>query len=48
VALFVPIHLIYNKLANFEENKLEELFGEEYLKYKGKVPKWIPSIKKRV
>ena len=48
VILFIPIFLIYNKMANFEANILEGLFGEEFLKYKEKVPKWIPSIKKRV
>ena len=35
------IHL-YNKIANYEEQKLEQRFGKEYLEYKRKVPKWIP------
>jgi protein-S-isoprenylcysteine O-methyltransferase Ste14 len=35
------IHL-YNKIANYEEQKLEQKFGKKYLKYKRKVPKWIP------
>ena len=32
----------YNSLANFEENLLEARFGEEYLKYKKSVRKWLP------
>jgi protein-S-isoprenylcysteine O-methyltransferase Ste14 len=35
------IHL-YVKLANYEEQKLEQRFGKDYLEYKRKVPKWIP------
>ena len=32
----------YNTLASYEENLLEERFGEEYLEYKKNVRKWIP------
>ena len=39
--------LMYNYIASFEENELEEIFKEEYLEYKKKVPKWIPSIRSR-
>jgi len=35
------IHL-YNIMANYEEQKLEQKFGKEYLEYKRRVPKWIP------
>ena len=42
VALWVVIIVIYDKLATFEEKELEKLFGEKYLKYKKKTPKWIP------
>lgn len=41
VAILIGVFLIYNKMVNFEENILEEMFGEEYLDYKTKVPKWI-------
>jgi len=34
------IHL-YNKMADYEEQKLEQRFGKEYIEYKRKVPKWI-------
>ena len=39
---FIFVILIYNKLVNFEEKVLEELFGDVWLAYKKKVPKWIP------
>jgi protein-S-isoprenylcysteine O-methyltransferase Ste14 len=35
-------------MVNYEENILEEKFGKDYLEYKNKVSKWIPSIKKRL
>lgn len=35
------IHL-YTKMANYEEQKLEQKFGKEYFEYTRKVPKWIP------
>jgi protein-S-isoprenylcysteine O-methyltransferase Ste14 len=45
--LFVIICLIYDRMVNFEEKILEEMFGDKYLEYKKKVPKWIPNpIKK--
>ena len=34
------IHL-YNKMANYEEQRLEQRFGKEYVEYKRKVPKWM-------
>jgi protein-S-isoprenylcysteine O-methyltransferase Ste14 len=36
---------LYVSMANFEERKLEERFGEEYLEYERRVPKWIPRWK---
>ena len=44
IIVFIIILFIYNKMVNYEENILEELFGNEYLEYKKKVPKWIPRI----
>jgi len=44
VALFIVVVLIYNKIVNFEENILEELFGDDYLTYKRRVRKWIPKL----
>jgi len=42
VAIWAVIIIIYNGLATYEEKQLELLFGQEYLEYKEKVPKWIP------
>ena len=42
IGLWIIIIIIYDRLASYEENELEKLFGEKYLKYKKKVPKWIP------
>ena len=33
---------LYNKMANYEEQELEKRFGEKYLEYKRRVPKWMP------
>ena len=46
IILFIGIILLYDKMVNFEEDILEEMFGQEYLDYKKKVPKWIPKIGK--
>ena len=42
IGLWIVIIVIYDKLATFEEKQLENLFGDKYLEYKKKVPKWIP------
>lgn len=47
---FVPwflILILYVRMANYEEEQLEKKFGEEYLSYKKRVPKWIPRLKIR-
>lgn len=46
IAFFVNIFLLYNKMVNFEEDILEQIFGQDYIEYKKKVPKWIPKIGK--
>jgi len=35
------VHL-YVKMASYEERELEKRFGEKYVEYKKRVPKWIP------
>ena len=40
-AWFVVI-FIYNRLANYEEDVLEEMFGEDYKEYKKQTSKWVP------
>ena len=34
--------VLHDRFATYEEQKLEERFGEEYIEYKRQVPKWIP------
>lgn len=40
--MFLIVIFLYNKMATYEEQDLERIFGEEYLEYKRRVPKWIP------
>ena len=47
VILLAIICLIYDRMVNYEEKILEEMFADEYLEYKGKVPKWIPHPLKK-
>jgi protein-S-isoprenylcysteine O-methyltransferase Ste14 len=42
IVMWVIIFAFYITLANYEEKKLEERFGDEYLEYKKNVRKWIP------
>jgi protein-S-isoprenylcysteine O-methyltransferase Ste14 len=37
----IIIFLFYNYLAEYEENKLKDFFGEEYQEYMKKVPRWL-------
>ncbi len=41
IILFIIIFLIYKKMINYEKKVLEDLFGEQYLEYKKKVPKYL-------
>ncbi len=43
IGVWLIIFAFYNTLANYEEKKLEERFGDEFLKYKKNVRKWIPT-----
>jgi len=43
IGLFIVVFLVYNWMVNFEQKILEDVFGEEFLKYKKKVPKWFPN-----
>jgi protein-S-isoprenylcysteine O-methyltransferase Ste14 len=40
VALFMLTNIVY--IPVFEEPGLEERFGQEYVRYKENVPRWIP------
>jgi protein-S-isoprenylcysteine O-methyltransferase Ste14 len=48
--LWPALVIVYYRLAKEEAKEIEEKFGEEYLKYKQKVPMFIPrlQIRKRV
>jgi protein-S-isoprenylcysteine O-methyltransferase Ste14 len=43
--LFICIFLFYDYIARFEEEKLQEKFGEAYASYKKKTTKWFPRIR---
>jgi len=36
--------ILYTKMVKFEEEDLEGIFGEKYLEYKAKVPRWFPRL----
>ena len=42
ILVWIVTAAYYNTLASYEENLLEERFGEDYLEYKKNVRKWIP------
>jgi protein-S-isoprenylcysteine O-methyltransferase Ste14 len=42
VGVLFIICIYYNMLANYEEDKLFEKFGEAFLEYKKTVRKWVP------
>ena len=35
---------LFNNMVKFEEKDLEKIFGQEYLEYKKKVPRWVPRL----
>lgn len=35
--------MLFDKMATYEEEDLVRIFGDAYLKYKKRVPKWIPN-----
>ena len=42
--IWLFIFILYNKMASYEEKDLEKIFGEEYVRYRKNVPKWIPRL----
>ncbi|WP_455369794.1 methyltransferase family protein [[Eubacterium] cellulosolvens] len=44
LVVLILIFFVYNYLAIFEEKDLERSFGEHYLEYKKRVPRWIPRF----
>jgi protein-S-isoprenylcysteine O-methyltransferase Ste14 len=47
VLWFIPVAVVlfaieYTLIVRYEEGVLESIFGQEYLRYKGRTPRWIP------
>ena len=36
--------VMYTSMVKYEEEDLEKVFGQEYLEYKEKVPRWLPRL----
>ena len=36
--------IMYAPIVKYEEEELEKVFGQEYLDYKEKVPRWLPRL----
>jgi protein-S-isoprenylcysteine O-methyltransferase Ste14 len=35
---------LFNKMVNYEEEDLVRMFGDKYIEYRRRVPKWIPKL----
>lgn len=44
LGVFIVIFIVYDKMVKIEEGILDEIFGNEFLEYKKKVPRWIPKF----
>ena len=47
VLWFIPVAIVlfaieYTLIVRYEEGVLESIFGEEYLEYKSRTPRWLP------
>jgi protein-S-isoprenylcysteine O-methyltransferase Ste14 len=42
--VFIYLFTLYHLVAQFEEKKLSDRWGEDYLAYLREVPRWIPRI----
>lgn len=45
--ILILIFLFFNHFASYEEKKLEQNFGKDYIMCKKKVPKWIPFLSRK-
>lgn len=43
--IIMYLSIVYHLVALYEEKKLSERWGEEYLVYLNEVPRWIPNLK---
>jgi protein-S-isoprenylcysteine O-methyltransferase Ste14 len=41
-ALWIVIFIFYDRISAYEEERLEERFGDEYSEYMNQVPRWLP------
>ncbi|HYC53136.1 MAG TPA: isoprenylcysteine carboxylmethyltransferase family protein, partial [Gemmatimonadaceae bacterium] len=44
---FIPVAIVlfaveYSLIVRYEEGVLESIFGDEYVQYKGRTPRWFP------
>ncbi|MDH4272328.1 MAG: isoprenylcysteine carboxylmethyltransferase family protein [Candidatus Aminicenantes bacterium] len=44
-AVWCVIFIFYNIIAGYEERLLLEKYGDEYLEYQRKVPRWFPRLR---
>lgn len=44
VAMFPVLVFMYARLAKFEEKEMERQFGNQYIRYAGKTPAFIPKL----
>ncbi len=44
VVLLIPIFVLYNYIAGYEEKLLEAKYGTEHIRYKQAVGKWVPKL----
>lgn len=45
LAVFAGVFFLYDWLAQDEEQRMENIFGEKYLTYKSRVPRWLPRFR---
>ncbi len=43
--LWAVICIFYDRISAYEEERLAERFGEEYLEYTRRVPRWLPRLR---
>jgi protein-S-isoprenylcysteine O-methyltransferase Ste14 len=42
--VLIALFIFYDRMAAYEEKDLIRIFGEEYIAYQKRVPKWLPRI----
>ncbi len=48
VIMWPILMLMYYRLALREERQMEEIFGDEYVEYRQRVPAFVPGLKRKV